>query len=194
MDNVYLDEIYDSDADSISDDLYYEAEEPSRSRFNLVICELYNREIHGETDNNSGVEYHYIVNSRFKKFDLIDVIENDYIFMIRAVYMHLNNKYIYSNNKNVNKTKFRNYPNIIRRNDYIKPEIAECIYLSGDEYVAIIKTHWIRLIQRTWKKIYKQKMETIKNMRSIYYLNKREINNKHILTLPTLKGMLSYLS
>jgi hypothetical protein len=184
---------YNTDSDSDFEEEYYEADEASKTRFNLVICELYNRGIHGVPDIHSGVDSHYLVNSRFKNFDLCDINDYDYIVMLRARYMNLSNKYINSNNKCVNRTRFRNYLNIITRENYIRPEIAECIYLSGNECVAIIKTFWIRLIQRTWKKVYKAKMETIRKMRSVSYLKNREINTKSMLSMPSLKGMLSYL-
>lgn len=194
MDNLSEDN-YNTDTDSEYEEEYYEADEVSKTRFNLVICELYNRGIHGVPDknSNSGVESHYLVNGRFKNFNMCDINEYDYIVMLRARYMNLSNKYINSNNEYVNRTRFRNYINIITREDYIRPEIAECIYLSGNECVAIIKTFWIRLIQRTWKKVYRAKMETIRKMKSIHYLKDREISGRRLLSIPTLKGMLNYL-
>ena len=57
-------------------------------------------------------------------------------------------------------------------------------------YTIIKKTFWLKLIQRTWKKIYKKKMDIIKkNM--VHILRKREIGEK--LSIPGIQGMLSYL-
>jgi hypothetical protein len=67
----------------------------------------------------------------------------------------------------------RNYKSIISRPNYIKPEIAQCYELPTLERVAILKTIWIRIIQRKWKNLMKQK--------SIFFR-------------PSIKGMLSTLS
>ena len=45
----------------------------------------------------------------------------------------------------------RNYKNIISNTNYIKPEIAEIFYLSGDECISILKTFWIRIFVRNCK-------------------------------------------
>jgi hypothetical protein len=75
-------------------------------------------------------------------------------------------------------------------------EISECIYLDTQECVGIIKTIWLKLIQRTWKKIYKIRKNIIcmrKTPSSIFY---RDINGKwpsNCVNMPSLIGMLSYL-
>lgn len=67
----------------------------------------------------------------------------------------------------------RNYKFIISRPNYIKPEIAQCYELPTLERVAILKTIWIRIIQRKWKKLMKQKSTffrpSIKGMLSTLY-------------------------
>ena len=78
----------------------------------------------------------------------------------------------------------RNYVNIINKPSYFQPQIAECIYI-GDECVAIIKTFWLKIVQRTWKKIYAKRMQLI-NPTTLFY---RQINGP--MCLPTLKGMLA---
>lgn len=78
-----------------------------------------------------------------------------------------------------------------------KLEIAECIYLPSQECVGILKTIWIKLIQRTWKNILKQRNNIIKERCKLSSLRYREINGKwpsNCLKYPTLKGSLSYLS
>jgi hypothetical protein len=94
---------------------------------------------------------------------------------------------------NVNHEFYRNYKNIIRRQDYIKPEIAQCIYLKTNECVAILKTFWIRLIQRTWKNVFKKRKDCIKKRCSINALKYREIYGKWPIScskMPNLRGML----
>jgi len=58
-------------------------------------------------------------------------------------------------------------------------------------FTVIKKTFWLKLIQRTWKKICAQRKDIIKN-NMVNYLHKRSLGIKQV-TIPTLYGMLSYL-
>jgi len=120
----------------------YEAEEISNTRFNITVCELYNSAVHGPPSFKS-LHAHYLVLHRLKKYDarLIDKMiwyytgsRPNYKHPIIRNYIHIHNKMV--------------------------PEITECIYLPTGECICIKKTLWIRLIQRTWKKIYKLRQET----------------------------------
>jgi hypothetical protein len=154
------------------------------SKYNIILCELYNPYLHGEANTN--VIYHYLVIEKFKKLDI------DYLNLYSNFYYI----YYYNNLNNRKHNIYRNYSNIISNTYYIKPEIAECIYLSTGECIAILKTFWIKLIQRTWKNIYSKKKNIIdlrKNPNNIKY---KEIygNWSNICkTLPSIKGMLNYL-
>lgn len=162
----------------------YQAEEISRTKFNIVICQLYNSKKDGIPDANSGVEYHFITNDRFKIYDIV------FINYFAEGYHEYNVENITEITPH---SIFRNYTNIVLRPDNIKPEIAECFYLSDGECVAILKTFWIKIIQRKWKNILAKRREIIKlrcQIKSILY---REINGKwprNCLEYPGLKGMM----
>ena len=67
----------------------------------------------------------------------------------------------------------------------------------GLERVCILKTHWLRLIQRKWKKIFKQRLNVMKlrcNPKNQKYRNQHGFYPKSCNDLPVLKGMLSDLS
>ena len=55
---------------------------------------------------------------------------------------------------------------------------------------AIIKTFWLKIIQRKWKKIYKEQQEYIKKMRNPMNLFAREIGKT--FCCPTFYGMLTF--
>jgi len=181
----YTDSEYDSEYDSddneyTTNNVIYDAEEENMSRFNISLCELYNPLVHGE--EQSTVLYHYLVHTRFKYLD-IDYINN--------MANNINNEYIYL--LNPNHSIFRNYRQIITQDNYVKPEIVECIYLETGHCVAIIKTLWIKLIQRTWKNILRKKEFITRKRRQVNSIIHRELTGKwpiDCLTLPTLKGML----
>ena len=180
-----------SDADSEysedTQDIIYEAEEPSSTKYVIALCELFNEKIHGDT--LSDVKYHYLVNTRFKQLDINCI--NEYAAF-------LNNSYIYEGN--LHHYIFRNYRNMILNGNYIKPEIIEILYLKDDfgfDYcVGIKKTFWIKIIQRTWKNILKKRQEINFKRANISSLRYRELNRiwpKDCLYYPILRGMLSNL-
>lgn len=167
------------------EDLDYEADEDSLTRYNIIICELYNELIHGRT-LNLNVKSHYLVNIRFKKFDINAL--DEIVYVGRNLY----NNFINTHNS-ITHPIFRNYKNIISRENYIKPEIAECIYLETDECVAILKTFWIRLIQRKWKNIIKTREEIVKKRLMPKSLKYKEMHGRwseDCVNYPELKGML----
>jgi hypothetical protein len=84
-------------------------------------------------------------------------------------------------------TVIRNYISIISSDKYFYPQIAECIVLQSQETIAIIKTIWIKLIQRTWKKIFLQRKKMMYQMvlSSSYFINQNITKN-----IPGIKGML----
>ena len=152
-------DFYDSDSEdeeSIDEDnLIYNCEEPSLTRFNIVLCELYNERIHG-INNISLAKYHYLVAGRFKKFNV-------------------------------------NYINKIKLDYNFSLEIAQCIDLETQERVAIIKTFWIKLIQRTWKNIFKKRKEIIIKRSQLTSLRHRELYGKwpkECIYYPSIKGMM----
>jgi len=87
----------------------------------------------------------------------------------------------------------RNYHNIIKSFYYIQPHIVECVYLPspGSECVAILKTFWLKIIQRTWKRVYKERMRLLC---SVPMLRLREITGRGFvyekIHIPGLRGML----
>lgn len=178
--SLFTDE-YDYEYDN---SIVYEPEEQGSTRFNISLCELYNEKIHGLVDSDN-ILYHYLVYERYKKFD------NNYIkYNIRF----LQQNYIYLANKDHD--IFKNYKKIIDNEKYIQPEITECIYLDTGHCIAIKKTFWLRLIQRTWKNIIKKRNEINSKISNPLALRNREINvksNYHYINYPRLKGMLSYL-
>ena len=160
----------------------YEPEEPCNTRFVIALCELYNENLHGKEETD--VKYHYLVNQRYKNL-YMDLI-NDTIEFINMEYQYL---------LSYNHAIFRNYRNIVL-NNYIKPQIVECFYLSSNHCIAIVKTFWIKLIQRTYKSILKKREEIDKRKTKLISIRYREINGKwpqECLEYVPLKGMLSYL-
>ena len=179
---------YDGETDSEESDeeedadytcVIYEPEETSSTRFNITLCELYNSACYG-TPSFESLHAHYIVLYRFKQYNtrVLHKIIYNYTY-VRTNYKH---------------PLIRNYINIHNK---MAPEIAECIYLPTGECICIKKTMWIRLIQRTWKKIYKLRQETtaLRSLpRNLFYRGITGSWSAECKYSPSIRGMLSALS
>lgn len=73
-------------------------------------------------------------------------------------------------------------------------EIMQLVVLPDETYSVLLKTFWIRLIQRRWKKVYQQRKECLQKRMTLQYQNIWERTGQFpsdARCLPTLKGMFS---
>lgn len=148
---------YESDDDIDVDEIIYNPEEPGVNKFTIVLCQKYDKNIHGPAPKKMNT--HYLTHMRFKK-----------------LHMNLINTLNHSN---------------------LRLEIAECIYLPSEHCVSILKTFWLKIIQKKWKQIIKERNQCITKRCSLNAIKYREIYGKwpaDCSKLPQLKGMLSTLS
>jgi hypothetical protein len=76
-------------------------------------------------------------------------------------------------------------------------EIMKLYILNDGTYTVSVKTHWIRLIQRHWKKILFRRNQLYKRRGAIKSLHYFELHGRYpdgLNTLPTLYGMLGCYS
>ena len=169
----------------------------SQSRFNLVLCEIFNRNIHGASSNQiQAIDGHYLLIAKFDgatrmllEDDVVEEEEDEDIYDYADFY---NDEY-YNFISIAPHIIIRNYKNIVAKYDYIKPEIAECIVLDTQHHVVIIKTIWIKIIQRKWKKIYAERMIIIRRRFQITSLNTRELTGKwprNCANLPSIYSLM----
>jgi hypothetical protein len=136
----------------------------------ISICEIFNPRIHGKDENSSiGIENHFIVK---ETFELDDFYNNSYQDTINAL---RNN---YNKIAHIDHPTIRNYNKIIKTNNFIKLDIIYIDELSGNESVGYIKTFWIKLIQRRWKKIYKKRQDILKGRMSPRSIREKQITGK----------------
>tara|TARA_Y100000768_G_C23935705_1_gene662450 strand:- start:238 stop:756 length:519 start_codon:yes stop_codon:yes gene_type:complete len=170
--------------------------------YKLVICELHIPDLHGFMENSSeNIYLNYLVTTiitleefySYEYLNDIGILNECYqLWLLDNISIRLNNNIEYS----IYHPYIRNYINIITNDNYIKVDIAYVEELEGEEMVGYIKTYWLRLIQRKWKKIYKKRKEIIAKRNCIKSLNTRSLTGlwpKGLLRLPTLLGMLNKL-
>ena len=181
--NNNSDDTYDSDYDD--EEVFFEEGEECNTKYNIVLCEIFNNLIHGKS--NSQVSSHYLNICTFKQLNMAAVEDMCNLY---------NQGYLERINQLTHHKFIRNYHNIITNPNYIKPEIGEKLYLPSGHCVCIIKTIWLKLIQRAWKKIYKNRIDIIKKRFTVHALRTREITGKwpeNCRYLPDIRGILSGL-
>jgi hypothetical protein len=161
-----------------------------------------------DTDDESDIESDY--GDIFHEEQIhIDMDKNDNKYYIGlAYYNHYRNIYLLSNSVTV--SSFLKFP-FYRILEYLyfysisKPiffkyeigiEIMKTHYLEDSSLSVILKTHWLRIVQRNWKRIYKLRKEILKKRCSIYSLYQWQITGRYpegLNSLPSLVGMLCNL-
>lgn len=172
----------DHDYDDNDDANIYDTYEASPTKYNIVLCEIYHN-MHG---NNENLFYNYLTISRFKTFDIDEI--NEIAEFYNSHYGDIENKSELS--------PIRNFQNIISRENYIKPEIAKHILLASGHSICILKTFWLKIVQRCWKNIFNKRKNILQMRCQPRSLRFREINgcwSDSCANLPTLRGMLSSL-
>ena len=115
--------------------------------------------------------------------------------------MHGNNENLFYNYLTISRFKTFdvdeiNFENIISRENYIKPEIAKNIVLASGHSICILKTFWLKIVQRCWKNIFRIRKNILQMRCNLVSLVYREINGywpASCANLPEFRGMLSPL-
>ena len=175
--------------------------ENSCCKYNLVVCEIHNEYLHGyNSDSDPNIKGHYLCSYVLRNCFFFnnntttveDEDEDPHIYEMVEVYKNL-----YSNlNVFTDHAFIRNYKKIVSNKQYIVPHIAEVIYLSGQESCAIIKTMWLKVVQRRWKKVFRERNRILNIRKQTQSLLYRERYGKWPIIcahIPSVRGMLSDL-
>jgi len=168
-------------------------------------------------DSDSNIEGHYLLIGKFdpNTYDILNENSDDdddvdgvslnnynrilyentrntssYVMIMISILWNHKYKYLLKNSNIINDDPhavIRNYSNIISNKNYIRPEIGECITLSTGETVVILKTFWIKIIQRTWKNILKKRNTIFSDPT---FVIKMQMNSSYHKKIPSLKGMM----
>lgn len=173
-----------------------------KRKFNLALCELHCAKLHGGKESG-----HYLIIEKIKDtsfvtyFDDINSDSDEEEEKESNIYMMYDLIEFYTDNyKNVclehrkNPHRIiRNYLNIIACETYIKPEIVQRVKLATGESVGILKTFWLKIIQRTWKKVFAVRNKMMEMRKSLHHLRYRTIHGSwsfECRNIPTVVGML----
>jgi hypothetical protein len=140
----------------------------------IAICEIFNPRIHGKDENSTiGIENHFLVNETFTLEEFYDKSYQETITALKADYKRISR----NNSKSLKQAHptIRNYNKIIENRNFIKIDIIFIDELPGRESVGYFKTFWIKLIQRKWKKIYKQRQDILKQRMLIKSIREKQL-------------------
>ena len=124
------------------------------TQYTLAICELFTPTKHGKTNNSSpNIEGQWMVYTTISLDEFYDNSYNEYIEML----------------------DIQNSDN----GDPIEIDIAHIHELeTGCEVVGCIETHFLKLLQRKWKTMYKKRIQLIRQRGSIKSLKERQYTGK----------------
>jgi hypothetical protein len=196
--------ILETESESDSESEYYSesesefALESRNSKFKLGIVELYNKRLHGFTrDSYSKINGNYLI---LESFDYRTISRtrtiNYYFKKVLMASRHYTFNSCYNRDINIDHNIIRNYKNIVNKQTYYHPQIIEPIYLPSGEHICIIKTFWLKLIQRKWKKIFQEKKALWRRRASPSALFYKMIHGRwpdNCNHMPSIYGMLSDL-
>ena len=77
-----------------------------------------------------------------------------------------------------------------RCESHFSPDIMQVHINDSQAFTVVLKTHWLRIVQRKWKNVIQHRKNI---MRHPNYIRIREIHGTNTTTLPSLRGMLSNL-
>lgn len=147
-----------------------------RERLCLGICEFYNPSLHGKCDDARMSDY-FFYTCQVELADFYDGSVLDYISEYPGALKYTG--------------VVRAYWSIVSRpNAYPMLEIVQPVTLEpGGECVAVIKTFWIRIVQRRWKRIFANRRRRLTHLLKPYGLMQREIGSCNIHHMKSSKSI-----
>ena len=148
---------------------------PSTTVYKLAICEIFHPILHGQDETSSPeIAGQFLV---YTLIDLADFYSNAYLFeessrrrYIKAVQL------LYGETASEQHSTIRAYNKLAIK--YCSLQIVQTNILTGLEEVAYLKTFWLKLVQRRWKKIYKARQDLLKERMTIRALTFRARTGK----------------
>lgn len=169
--NSDSDSYYDSYSDSSVDN-------DNSNKYELAYCELHNPQFHGGSYDNDEDKmmcgkYLYVdkVRNIFPTNNNAKHILSTNLNVIRNIRRH-------NGIENIHHPTIRNYRKIICKRDYRNAQIVKKIFGPGLYRSAIIKTHYLRLLQRKWKRLYVEKQCIINLRKKPKVIRMRELTGK----------------
>jgi hypothetical protein len=140
-------------------------EEPT---YQLALCDLYHPLLHGFLLINKDIYNHFLIYTTYEPNEFYDDsynLEEDSFKRYRLRQNRLMQL-------KTTHPSLRNYTLTYTRLEIVQYHIVS--YDGSRYHVAILKTFWLRIVQRCWKKVYKARQDILKKRKTIHALRERE--------------------
>jgi len=148
----------------------------SECTFKLAICTLFDPVLYGRDENSTpGIENHFYVVYTFKPEKFYN---NDYISMVNYIRRMVQRRATPTSS---------NYNVLLK---HIQLDIIKCDELTGQEQVGYIKTFWLKIVQRRWKNVYKERQHLLRLRSNPLALKERQLTGqwpKHLRSWPQFR-------
>jgi hypothetical protein len=152
--------------------------------YQIAICEMFHPALHGQDENSSPqVDTHFLV---YTTIDLPDFYNNSYLFEENSLRRYI--RAIQILHGGLEHPAIRNYQQV--SNKHMRLEIIQTDVLERQEEVAYLKTFWIRIVQRRWKKVYKTRQEILSQRKQPWAIYERQRTGqwpRHLRVWPCFK-------
>lgn len=136
--------------------------------YQLAICEVFHPALHGQNETSTpNVNTHFLV---YTLIDIDDFYSKAYLSEENSIRRY--HRAIHIMNESLNHPTIRNYRRV--SNKYIRLEIIQTDVLTGQEEVAYLKTFWLRIVQRRWKKIYQARKDLLRQRSTLSAIFERQ--------------------
>ena len=159
-------------------------EEDDQPTYQLALCELYHPLLHGTLNISNNIYNNFLIDTTYEPCEFFD---NSYKLDETSLRRHRRRQSRALGLVDTHPT-LRKYTQ-----HYIRLEIVQyhILTLDGSRYhIAYIKTFWLRIVQRCWKKVYKARKDLIIKRSTIQALIEKERTGlwaKHLRTWPAFK-------
>lgn len=181
------DDDYSNESNGLDDDDY--ADYLEEEELEMILNEMYDFEETFELKEKENGKYYLGMYMNIQDIRLISsgflVGETPLMFFGNAISTELFFKYKFSHIITYLKSI------IMCRKTHPVLDIMQLIISEDGLYLAIIKTYWISLIQRHWKKIMRQKKEYMEKQKCFQYIRENELGKRKQKPNFSLIGMLS---
>ena len=123
-----------------------DSDQEQTSKYTLGFCDLYHPYYHGEHEKNDDLietQYLYMMPTN---------LHNSEQIMSQRIYRLMQRRHIHGSYESEH-PHIRNYKSYSTHINHIGPQIIEVVEGPHDYTTAVIKTHYLRLLQRKWKKV-----------------------------------------
>ena len=158
--------------------------------FDIYDVEMYHADVFEEiADYEDSLPYIDCVDNQYC-IGTYSNIDNELILTIRV---HLETFYKYSQDMFVPYMYYSSEIPMHERRISVRTHVLQVAILEDDTFTVIVKTHWIRIIQRTWRRIFKQRALYVLCLKKIAgsFSPLQDRLKKSLGKYPGLQGMLS---